>query len=435
MSSTLFPAVSSVAETMVAIEVIGGKRRNSDLTSENCNKRMLQLTTISATSSSGNKMGSAASIVDTVRSTNMYSHTPAGTGIDTGVPSILDAPTTSSIRRSSQIHDLALARGQPAHIVSKPSEPMKLSYSYHAAALRQDAEAQLDVEYVYDHARVLASIACAMNSYIATTCGRIEEQYVSMFHAQNVPSISIASYLKRMVKFTKMTTESLMHIYILLGRIVSVNMRYKCAIRAGTTVDFTWYPVPLTNIPLEVNKLTVHRILAVLSAIVMKYGSDVHYNNAFVAKVGGIELREFNRLEMDLLELLNFDLHVDYVEYTETWKLLARTHESCVHDAMRHYCYNDEALPGILELTVGAHSTGGEKLSEMAPLPASATPVAGGTVTAASPSSPDPSESSSEDCKVVIDERDVLPSHNSIIMHDSGICNITSSSQASIAVG
>jgi hypothetical protein len=430
MSSPLFPATAAVVESMVVVELVGEKRRNSDLDSGSCSKRMLNLTTISTTSSSGNKMGGAASIVDTAGSTNMYSgHTPSGAAIEPHAPGILlDAPSIiSTIRRSSPIHDLAQAHDQQPRVVSKPSGTAKPSYSYHAAASRQRAEAQLGVEYEYDHARVLASIACAMSSYNATTCGRIEEQFVSMFHTESVPSISISSYLKRMVKFTHMSTESLMHIYILLGRIVSANMRYKRAICAGELVDFTWYPVPRTNIPLEVNKLTIHRLFAVLSAIVMKYASDDHYNNAFLAKVGGIELREFNRLEMDLLELLNFDLHVDYVEYTETWKLLVQSHASCTHDRMRHYCYSDEAMPGILELSRGA-----EEPSEVVLLPAAAIATSAAASSTSLPTDASSGEDSGE-CKVVV-EVDAPTTHNGINMHDSGICNITSS-QASIAVG
>ena len=49
-----------------------------------------------------------------------------------------------------------------------------------------------------------------------------------------------------------------------------------------------------------------------ISAIVLaiKFYDDNYYNNEYYSKIGGISCLEMNKLESELLSLLNFDLHV-----------------------------------------------------------------------------------------------------------------------------
>lgn len=56
--------------------------------------------------------------------------------------------------------------------------------------------------------------------------------------------------------------------------------------------------------------LNVHRLLLTAVMTAVKYHDDCSYNNAYYAKVGGIPLGELNALEIELLFLLGFDLHV-----------------------------------------------------------------------------------------------------------------------------
>jgi Cyclin len=65
-----------------------------------------------------------------------------------------------------------------------------------------------------------------------------------------------------------------------------------------------------------------------LSAIVIaiKYHEDEYYKNDFYAKVGGISLEEFNRLEEYLLINLNYKLFIDenaYSIYTTRLEMFA----------------------------------------------------------------------------------------------------------------
>ena len=44
--------------------------------------------------------------------------------------------------------------------------------------------------------------------------------------------------------------------------------------------------------------------------VAIKFYDDVYYDNGYYAKVGGVSTYELNCLEVDLLSLLTFDLHV-----------------------------------------------------------------------------------------------------------------------------
>lgn len=43
----------------------------------------------------------------------------------------------------------------------------------------------------------------------------------------------------------------------------------------------------------------------------IKYNEDEYYSNTFYAKVGGITLKEFNKLEYFFVNIIDFELYVD----------------------------------------------------------------------------------------------------------------------------
>ena len=55
------------------------------------------------------------------------------------------------------------------------------------------------------------------------------------------------------------------------------------------------------------------KIRLIISAIVIavKYNEDYYYNNEFYSKVGGITCKELNKLEVEMLSLIEFNLHVE----------------------------------------------------------------------------------------------------------------------------
>lgn len=109
------------------------------------------------------------------------------------------------------------------------------------------------------------------------------------FHAARPPAIPIASYLERIHRYAHCSPVCFVAAFAFLDRAARRGSR------AGT--------LPLT-------RHNVHRLLMTAIMVAAKFLDDAFYNNAYYARVGGISTEEINRLELRLLALLDFRLHV-----------------------------------------------------------------------------------------------------------------------------
>lgn len=64
-----------------------------------------------------------------------------------------------------------------------------------------------------------------------------------------------------------------------------------------------------------VTRFTIHRLLLASVLISTKYNDDKYVCNSFFAKAGGISTEELNRLEIELLFLIDFRLYLDREDY------------------------------------------------------------------------------------------------------------------------
>ncbi|ORX88766.1 cyclin-domain-containing protein [Basidiobolus meristosporus CBS 931.73] len=118
---------------------------------------------------------------------------------------------------------------------------------------------------------------------------------VTLFHSSSIPDISIKSYIRRIQKFVPFGNDTLLAILIYLER----------AIKSADGI--------------LVNSYTIHRLLITSITIANKFFSDVIYPNSRYAKVGGLPLHEMNKLEVELLFMIDFNLNIspkDFAEYT-----------------------------------------------------------------------------------------------------------------------
>ncbi|XP_043688194.1 cyclin-U1-1 [Telopea speciosissima] len=109
---------------------------------------------------------------------------------------------------------------------------------------------------------------------------------LDVFHGVRAPSISIPKYLERIYKYTNCSPSCFVVGYVYIDRLVHKH----------------------PNSP--VVSLNVHRLLVTSVMVASKMLDDVHYDNAFYARVGGVSNAELNRLELELLFLLDFSLMV-----------------------------------------------------------------------------------------------------------------------------
>jgi hypothetical protein len=109
---------------------------------------------------------------------------------------------------------------------------------------------------------------------------------VTIFHAGNLPAISIQDYLERMMKYAPCSTECFIMGLVYIDRIIHNNKHFL-----------------LTS-------FNVHRLLITGVMLAAKFFDDCYYNNAYYAKVGGVPCTEMNILELEFLFLIKFSLNV-----------------------------------------------------------------------------------------------------------------------------
>lgn len=113
-----------------------------------------------------------------------------------------------------------------------------------------------------------------------------EHRKLTIFHGSRAPNVNILKYLQRIHKYT--------------------NCSPSCFVVGFIYIDHLIHKQP--DLPLI--SLNVHRLLITSIMVATKHLDDVHYNNAFYARVGGISNAELNSLEIDFLFRLDFRLQV-----------------------------------------------------------------------------------------------------------------------------
>ncbi|KAJ8434612.1 hypothetical protein Cgig2_025038 [Carnegiea gigantea] len=109
---------------------------------------------------------------------------------------------------------------------------------------------------------------------------------LNVFHGVRAPSISIGKYLERLYKYTNCSPSCFVVGYVYIDRLLHKHPE------------------------MLISSLSVHRLLVTSLLIASKMLDDVQYNNAFYARIGGVSNMELNRLELELLFLLDFEVMV-----------------------------------------------------------------------------------------------------------------------------
>lgn len=134
-------------------------------------------------------------------------------------------------------------------------------------------------------ARVLSEL-CKRNNDIP-----VEASHVTKFHALRPPAISIEDYLQRISKYSGCSEECFILSLIYIDRLINQNQN------------------------LIVNSLCVHRLIITSLMLSAKFFDDQYFNNQYYGKVGGVNCKEINSLEIEFLFMINFNLYVSTDEF------------------------------------------------------------------------------------------------------------------------
>lgn len=105
------------------------------------------------------------------------------------------------------------------------------------------------------------------------------------------PRIGVPEYLERVHRYAALDPE--------------------CYVVAYAYVDMAAHRRPAA----AVASRNVHRLLLASLLVASKVLDDFHHSNAFFARVGGVSNAEMNRLELELLDVLDFAVAVDHRVY------------------------------------------------------------------------------------------------------------------------
>ena len=102
---------------------------------------------------------------------------------------------------------------------------------------------------------------------------------------KKIPSISIKQFFERIVKYTKLENSTLVLILIYIDRLCDIQK-------------------------FRLNFYNIHKIIVAAMIIAIKYNEDDYFDSIFYSKVGGVSRKELDKLEYQMLALINFELYV-----------------------------------------------------------------------------------------------------------------------------
>ncbi|ORZ34174.1 cyclin-domain-containing protein [Catenaria anguillulae PL171] len=107
---------------------------------------------------------------------------------------------------------------------------------------------------------------------------------LTRFHSRAAPGISIADYLRRIIKYASVERACLLAILLYIDRVCERHRSF------------------------TISSLTVHRFIIAAVTVSAKAICDSYCTNAHYAKVGGISTQELNTLELEFLFLINWQV-------------------------------------------------------------------------------------------------------------------------------
>ena len=259
-------------------------------------------TSSSGFASSAATIASAASAVASA-AVAVASAAAAATGVvGSGIPAHHAATAAAPPQQppSQPSSSAASASSRPAVVVAAASSSAAASTSSstgHSASTLPPADAAGGGGGAGDCRRV-EEAACHLLERVVCECvdssARPERVFAPIFHSVSVPGISGSDYL-------------LNHL-LRLGLARKEHLSHAVLLHAFLLIDRLLHSQSASGFHLCTRN--VHRVLLATTLVSAKLLDDECYNNAYWASVGGVSLTHLNQLEVELIKLLHYNLHV-----------------------------------------------------------------------------------------------------------------------------
>lgn len=116
-----------------------------------------------------------------------------------------------------------------------------------------------------------------------------------ILYSENIPRISIYQFFKRIIKYSRIEDSTLVAIVIYIKRFLR-KQKYL------------------------INYNNIFNCILGLTVLAIKYNENMMFRNDYYAQIGGIDVKELNKIEYYLFEKIDFKLHVLESEYNEVIK-------------------------------------------------------------------------------------------------------------------
>mmetsp|Transcript_24932 Transcript_24932/g.49876 ORF Transcript_24932/g.49876 Transcript_24932/m.49876 type:complete len:205 (+) Transcript_24932:39-653(+) len=176
-----------------------------------------------------------------------------------------------------------------------PENREKQQYWQAVAARKADADAQ---DSLVDIVVEVLERECQIND------GDLAQRTTrTSFDAERVPGLSLREFVERIKCFSGASSCS----FVLAASYLNTLQR----------LDATYRPTILN----------VHRLMLAAVLVASKFVDDKFSTNKYWAKVGGVSLAELNRLELEFLLLVKFNLHTKREDYDHFVEELRERHQ------------------------------------------------------------------------------------------------------------
>ena len=119
----------------------------------------------------------------------------------------------------------------------------------------------------------------------------------TVFSKTNLPKITLQDYCIRIMKFAKVSVATVVQSVIYIDKVI------------------TQHPKLLTS-------KSVHRLLLASIVVAAKFTDDFHLTNKNFARVGGVQIKEMNSLEINFCKLMSFSLFTPSHVFIKYWKTI-----------------------------------------------------------------------------------------------------------------
>ena len=109
-----------------------------------------------------------------------------------------------------------------------------------------------------------------------------------IFTGKSLPKITLIDYINRIITYSDSEMNTLICSLIYIDRINKIK---------------------------AINEFNIHRIFFTAVLISIKYNEDIIFNNDYYSKVAGVKLNEINKMELEFISLLDFNLYIDPEEF------------------------------------------------------------------------------------------------------------------------